>query len=606
MRTDQDRAAALLQQGRSELERADHHSASVSFASAARLAQMLGDQELELTALNMQAQAVHALGQPQNALNILERGLKRLAADAPPERIARVRSNIGELQRKLGNLSAALEQLLAAQELFEAEQVQGRPMAVNLINMGLLYQDLGRHHEAGGFLQRAFQAGLDLKDDRLVAVALNNLANGDLSTGDLFVARERFETALSYARQLGMTDYIIDNLDGLGQTLAGLGDFGQALQVHQQVLELARSGGNRSGELDALINLGRDHLYLNSAERALQPLQEALSLASALLTPSRQFEVHLLLSEAYEAAGNPWEALSHSRQSLELQETVSAERNRERLRELKVKHQLARVQQEADSYRLRAELLRQSNREAENRVRQRTEQLELAHLDALERLALAAEYRDDATGAHTRRVGRNAAVIAFVLGFELADSRDLYTAAKLHDVGKIAVPDALLHKAGRLNDEELQVIRQHTVIGARLLTGSESRLLQLAGQICLYHHERFDGSGYPERLAGADIPLAARIVTVADVLDALTHERPYKPAWPLEQALAELRAQSGRQFDPLIVEVCLSAFAPGTGVDPTAAVAAWPDVQQACEQLQHLRRTPAPGPLFTQLVPSVQ
>src|SRR5690625_608474 len=419
-----------LRQGRLALSNGEQHAAAASFATAARLAQMLGDRSLELTALNLEAQAVHALGQPQSALQILSRGLKRLAAHVDPEQAARVTSNVG--------------QLLRAQELFEAAGTDGRPLAVNLINMGQLYQDLGRHHEAGEFLQRAHQAGLESGDGPLVAVALNNLANGDLATGDLFVARERFEAALQHAQELDMTEYVVDNLDGLGETLGRLGDHERALQVHGRALEVARSEGSRSGELDALSNLGRDHLQLGEPDRAISLLQEALGLATALQRRTHAFELHNLLSQAYEEAGDPWAALSHSREAQELQELVSAERHDERLRELKVKHRLARAQQEADRYRLRTELMKQSIAEAENRVRQRTDELERSHLGALERLALAAEYRDDGTGAHTRRVGRNAAAVAYTLGFSLADARELYIAAKLHDVGKIAVPDAVL------------------------------------------------------------------------------------------------------------------------------------------------------------------
>lgn len=586
-----------LRQGRLALSNGEQHAAAASFATAARLAQMLGDRSLELTALNLEAQAVHALGQPQSALQILSRGLKRLAAHVDPEQAARVHSNVGQLQREFGNLAEALEQLLRAQELFEAAGTDGRPLAVNLINMGQLYQDLGRHHEAGEFLQRAHQAGLESGDGPLVAVALNNLANGDLATGDLFVARERFEAALQHAQELDMTEYVVDNLDGLGETLGRLGDHERALQVHGRALEVARSEGSRSGELDALSNLGRDHLQLGEPDRAISLLQEALGLATALQRRTHAFELHNLLSQAYEEAGDPWAALSHSREAQELQELVSAERHDERLRELKVKHRLARAQQEADRYRLRTELMKQSIAEAENRVRQRTDELERSHLEALERLALAAEYRDDGTGAHTRRVGRNAAAVAYALGFSLADARELYIAAKLHDVGKIAVPDAVLYKPGALDEQERQLIRQHPEVGARLLQGSASPLLQRAALICLHHHEHFDGSGYPQQLRGEEIPLAARIVAAADVLDALTHERPYKPAWSVAEALAELRAQAGRQLDPLVVDVCLTVFGSEAPVTPLEDVATWGDVRRTLGRVRPLKDRPS-EPLF--------
>jgi putative two-component system response regulator len=188
--------------------------------------------------------------------------------------------------------------------------------------------------------------------------------------------------------------------------------------------------------------------------------------------------------------------------------------------------------------------------ELEAAVRARTEELEAARLEALERLALAAEYRDDHTGDHTRRVARTARLLGEALGLPARDVHLLELAAPLHDVGKIAVPDAVLLKPGRLTHSELVVVRSHVTVGARILGGSDSPLLRLAEQIALRHHERWDGCGYPDGLAGEEIPLPARIVAVADVFDALLCARPYKRAWPLEEAVAEVAAGAGTQFCP--------------------------------------------------------
>ena len=134
-------------------------------------------------------------------------------------------------------------------------------------------------------------------------------------------------------------------------------------------------------------------------------------------------------------------------------------------------------------------------------------------------------------------------------------------AALLHDVGKIGIPDRLLLKPGRLTPDEFEEMKAHTTIGARIVSGSRSRLVRLVEEVAQSHHARWDGSGYPGELAGPEIPLAGRIVAVADVYDALTHERPYKPAWPHERAIEEIRAQSGRQFDPEVVQAFLGAVA---------------------------------------------
>jgi putative two-component system response regulator len=196
--------------------------------------------------------------------------------------------------------------------------------------------------------------------------------------------------------------------------------------------------------------------------------------------------------------------------------------------------------------------VRRQNQELEARVAKRTRELEAAQVEVLERLAQAAELRDDDTGEHTRRVGALAAEIAA----ELSDDGEwigmLRRAAPLHDVGKIGIPDGLLLKPGRLTDEERARMMTHTTIGARILSGGRSALIEMAERIALSHHERWDGGGYPRGLSGDAIPLEARIVAVADFFDALTHDRPYRGAWSVESVLDEIRRETGRHFDPLV------------------------------------------------------
>jgi putative two-component system response regulator len=181
--------------------------------------------------------------------------------------------------------------------------------------------------------------------------------------------------------------------------------------------------------------------------------------------------------------------------------------------------------------------------------------LQRAYAETLSRLSRAVEYHDGATGAHLERVGTHAAAIATELGFDEARVELLRLAAPLHDMGKIAIPDALLLKTGELSEDERRLMEQHTEVGRELLGGSGSELLELAATLAWTHHERWDGRGYPRRLAGTDIPLEGRIVAVADVFDALTSDRPYRPALSTEAALDFIRAGSGRAFDPQIVEV---------------------------------------------------
>ncbi|MEA3019845.1 MAG: cyclic di-GMP phosphodiesterase, partial [Actinomycetota bacterium] len=191
----------------------------------------------------------------------------------------------------------------------------------------------------------------------------------------------------------------------------------------------------------------------------------------------------------------------------------------------------------------------------EQRAESQSRALESTRIEVLERLALAAELRDNETYVHTQRVGDNSARLARAMGLPEAELEVIRRAAPLHDIGKIGISDAVLLKPGPLNDEEFEHIRTHTVIGAELLAGSEMPILRAAEIIAATHHERWDGSGYPKGLRGEAIPLHGRIVAVADVFDALIHERPYKSAWPVDQALTEMRAQRGRHFDPDLLDL---------------------------------------------------
>jgi putative two-component system response regulator len=189
----------------------------------------------------------------------------------------------------------------------------------------------------------------------------------------------------------------------------------------------------------------------------------------------------------------------------------------------------------------------------EERVRERTRELEQAQRETLDRLALAAEFRDDQTGEHTKRVAAISAQIAEEIGLPPEFVRDIGSAALLHDLGKIGVPDAILLHPGPLRPDEYDRLKNHTLIGARVLEGCAWPVLQMARDIAVGHHEHWNGSGYPFGRKHEEIPLAARIVSVADAYDAITSARPYKPALGIEEALDRIKARSGLQFDPAIV-----------------------------------------------------
>lgn len=217
---------------------------------------------------------------------------------------------------------------------------------------------------------------------------------------------------------------------------------------------------------------------------------------------------------------------------------------------LRLRREYLRLQRDANA--LRDEVL--------NRTRELEDYqlvLKEAQIEVIVRLARAAEHRDDETGQHTQRVGLISSLIAQTM--ELGGDRveAIRRAAPLHDVGKIGIPDAILLKPGRFSDDERVTMQRHCRIGADLLSGGQSAIVKLAERIALTHHERWDGSGYPYGLAEEQIDLEGRILAVADVFDALTHARPYKEAWPVEKAVAEIQKNSATHFDPAVVEAFL-------------------------------------------------
>ncbi len=192
-------------------------------------------------------------------------------------------------------------------------------------------------------------------------------------------------------------------------------------------------------------------------------------------------------------------------------------------------------------------------RELERKVRARTEQLEITQLEIIRRLGRAAEYKDNETGMHVIRMSLYSKFLAEKIEANQDWADLLYSAAPMHDIGKIGIADSILLKPGKLDAKEWHEMQRHVQYGSDILGSHNSDLMSLAREVCLYHHERFDGSGYPNQLKGYDIPLSARIVAIADVFDALTSERPYKEAWSIDAALDFLQEKSGQYFDPDLV-----------------------------------------------------
>lgn len=211
---------------------------------------------------------------------------------------------------------------------------------------------------------------------------------------------------------------------------------------------------------------------------------------------------------------------------------------------------LSRLQQ------VRNSLLTQEMLESE--VKRRTLEIRKREEEIAIKLVSLTSLRDEETGAHVRRIGLYAAVMAKALGWNAEEIDTIRVAAPMHDIGKIGIPDRILRKSGVLNDEEFNVMKKHTEIGAAMLRGTKIPILNMAADIALNHHERWDGTGYPRGLAGDAIPISARITTIVDIYDALVHERVYKKAMPEEEALSLMREMGGRHLDPYLLKVFVS------------------------------------------------
>lgn len=195
------------------------------------------------------------------------------------------------------------------------------------------------------------------------------------------------------------------------------------------------------------------------------------------------------------------------------------------------------------------------NKALEHLVRERTKELNQSRLEIIRRLGLAAEYKDNETGMHVIRMSYYCKVMAAAIGMGKDAVELLLNASPMHDIGKIGIPDNILGKPGKLTAQERAVMEKHTEIGARIIGEHGTPLLDMARTVALTHHEKWNGTGYPRGMKGDDIPLVGRIVAVADVFDALVSKRPYKEAWPFEKAVAVIKEESGKHFDPGIVEV---------------------------------------------------
>lgn len=513
---------------------------------------------LRAETLHLKSMVLFRQGKYPEAIQALQHTAEIRLEQGQLEGHAKCLNNLGLIYEALGDYPQALDHFLRCLEFLRANELSlDSLLSMCLVNIGKVYRELGDLENAVQSLTGGIEAAERASTTVSIAAGNNELGLVYREKGEHKAALDAFHRALSIARTNNMRHEEAEILDTLGQTYTRAGEPRLARTTFYEAYALATSLDDKPCQANVLIGLGSLGYQEGSYVEAIEYLRQAVKLTETTHMKRQALEAHECLANCLHATGRSDEAVSHYQAVTKLQRELFRDDSERKLRKLTDQLELEKARYQADIYRQLNDVALQAKEQAEAEVRERTLALEQAQLEILTRLGIAAEYRDDKTGMHTYRVGHIAGKLAEALNLPRQQTEVIRLAARLHDVGKIGVPDAVLLKPGKFTAEEFEIMKHHTTIGARVLQGGHSELMRVAEEIALSHHERWDGGGYPQGLAGADIPLTGRIVAVADVWDALTTERTYKGAWTHDDARAEIEAQSGKQFDPEVVTAFL-------------------------------------------------
>lgn len=474
---------------------------------------------------------------------------------------------LGIVHYQASNFSEALEHCLRALDVYQAT---GHGVdAGNILNtVAAVYHSMGDNDRAIVTYEQALAAAEPYGRPEMVALILGNIARIRSSRSEYLPAVSLGRRAVEIAREHSPS--IVTNLlADLAEAYMGLADHQKAAECFaeaRRVLAQMSDDGSEpsySAQLGVMVAEGRVALRRGALDEAISVLQAALDMSERTESKEYELEVNDLLATAFKRSGRFEEALERRETHDQQHRQMFTHAADLRLRTLQVAHETATARHQAEIFRLRHQELDTSEQgDAEEAV------TPSHHLEAFEQLAVLTEFRDLETGAHTDRVGDMAAEIAHALGKSPEWCEQLRLAARLHDIGKVAVPDAVLRKTGPLTVEEYEMMKAHTSMGHRILAGNSAPLFQMAAEIAQSHHEWWDGSGYPLGISGSSIALSGRIVGIADVYDALCSKRPYKRAWHAEEAARFVVLGRDGQFDPEVVDAfvaVLSARDPDLG-----------------------------------------
>lgn len=458
---------------------------------------------------------------------------------------------LGIAQADTGNISSAVECYAKALDL--ARQLGDRVSeCIVWVNLGVALLYAAQYRDAIACFEHVIE--MSNGDESLASMrpnAFSNIALCALHLEDFGRGLSAAETAvMESAPPVTAADRLSRVLreNYYTRLLLEVDNLEKARERCEIARTFARESQSPRAEIAAAIAEGLYEVHAGKIDVGISRLTATLE--RARLVRSMLRDTLGALVKAFEIIGQPERALIYLREMMEATRQVQQENALNHVRlHLKSLGQALEGQTTEET--------RLARQEAALRGKIAEQELFRSRIEMLERLAVTAELRDDSTGEHSYRVGMLSGLVAEEYGCDSETCFMVELAARLHDIGKIGVPDAILLKPDKLNDAERQIMRTHTSVGAELLSKSNIPHMQMAEEIARHHHEWWDGSGYPANLSGTAIPLSARITALADVFDALTHKRPYKEPWPIDLALAEIARLKAKQFDPQLTDVFL-------------------------------------------------
>jgi putative two-component system response regulator len=507
-----------------------------------------GQAELRINCLIDAAHFFYVLGQPFTALDPATAAALLAKEHGDLSLLRKALTVQGVMYADSGNTSMAIEKYAEALDL--VERIGDRDAeCIVWTNLGVALHYSAQHGDAIACFEHVIAvAQSDAALGHYVATANTNIALCALSLEDYAKGLRAAEAAIRESAEPQNVAQLITRVireSNYARLLIEVGSLERARERCQEARRFATMSKSARAEIVASSVEGLYEVHAGNQDVGLSRLTSTLERARLIRGTLRDALGSLV--RAYEVAGQPERALVYLREMIE----DGRQRHQENaLRHIGLHLKGAGLQVEGDA--ISAARLKRQEEALEGKVAQR--ELFVSRVEMLERLAVTAELRDDSTGEHSYRVGKLAACLAAEFGCDEGTCFMIDLAARLHDIGKIGVPDAILLKPDKLNDAERQIMRTHATVGAELLSKSNIPHMQMAEEIARAHHEWWDGSGYPSNLSGNAIPLAARITALADVFDALTHKRPYKEAWRADSAIDEIIKLKGKQFDPELTD----------------------------------------------------